>query len=148
QLTRKERPLQQTQPMYPQSIGTTPLGVSGSPQMSANTYVQPPSVRRSSRIFTNSYAVKENTKSPSYNKFASPKSPSRKTKSRLAKQALTRSNCSELNDRNMRSNSLESPGGLIESPPILGSNCSNVLCKSLADRSMTLQKNSLGETIF
>uniref|UniRef100_A0A146LB22 Cell division cycle protein 27 homolog n=5 Tax=Lygus hesperus TaxID=30085 RepID=A0A146LB22_LYGHE len=140
QIVRKERPLQQTQSIYAQPLNTTP---SGAPPVSSNIHVQP-SVRRSSRIFTNSYAVKENTKSPSHNKFATPKSPSRKTKSRLAKQALSRTNnCSELNDRNSRSNSLESAGSLIESPTIMASNCSSIFGKSATDHATTLQKHSL-----
>ncbi|XP_019763523.1 cell division cycle protein 27 homolog isoform X1 [Dendroctonus ponderosae] len=41
-------------------------------------------VRRSSRLFS-SHSVKENNKSPTRNKFVTPKSPSRKTKQRLTK---------------------------------------------------------------
>lgn len=61
-------------------------------------------VRRSSRLFSNSYSVKENNKSPSSNKskFATPKSPSQKTK-RIAKCNLNKNvekTYSELNTRN------------------------------------------------
>lgn len=58
-------------------------------------------VRRSSRLFSNnSYSVKENNKSPNRNKFATPKSPSRKTKQRLAKCNLNKNTYTELNARN------------------------------------------------
>lgn len=58
-------------------------------------------VRRSSRLFSNNYSVKENNKSPNRNKFATPKSPSRKTKQRLAKCNLHKNNTfTELNARN------------------------------------------------
>lgn len=61
-----------------------------------------PNVRRSSRLFSSSYsAVKENNKSPNRNKFATPKSPSRKTKTRLAKCSLNELNTyMDLNTRN------------------------------------------------
>ncbi|EDV50505.1 cell division cycle protein 27 homolog [Drosophila erecta] len=46
-------------------------------------------VRRSSRLFSNSYSVKENNKSPNIaNKFVQPRSPPRKTKSRMTKICL------------------------------------------------------------
>lgn len=48
-------------------------------------------VRRSSRLFTNNYSVKENNKSPNRNKFATPKSP-RKPKQRLTKTNLGKTN--------------------------------------------------------
>lgn len=57
------------------------------------------SVRRSSRLFSTSYSVKENNKSPSRAKFAAPKSPSRKAKQRLAKCSLYELNV-DLNARN------------------------------------------------
>ncbi|CAG9856673.1 unnamed protein product [Phyllotreta striolata] len=64
--------------------------------------VQPDqNVRRSSRLFSNSYSVKENNKSPNRNKFVTPKSPSRKTKQRMAKCNLNEnSGYSELNAKN------------------------------------------------
>lgn len=39
-------------------------------------------VRRSTRLFSNNYSVKENNKSPNINKFAAPRSPPRKSKQR------------------------------------------------------------------
>lgn len=39
-------------------------------------------VRRSTRLFSNNYSVKENSKSPNFNKFAAPRSPPRKSKQR------------------------------------------------------------------
>ncbi|CAH0548030.1 unnamed protein product [Brassicogethes aeneus] len=64
--------------------------------------VQPgQNVRRSSRLFSNNYSVKENNKSPNRNKFATPKSPSRKTKQRIAKCNLNKNpTYTELNTRN------------------------------------------------
>lgn len=59
-----------------------------------------PAPRRSSRLFSNnnsSYSVKENNKSPS-RKFVAPKSPSRKSKQRNAKNI--KSNTIEANERN------------------------------------------------
>lgn len=63
--------------------------------------VQEQNVRRSSRLFSNNYSVKENNKSSNTNKFTTPKSPSRKTKQRLSKCNLNKNNAySELNVRN------------------------------------------------
>ncbi|KAL3272915.1 hypothetical protein HHI36_014374 [Cryptolaemus montrouzieri] len=53
-------------------------------------------VRRSSRLFT-SYSVKENNTSPNRNKFASPKSPMKKTKQRVPKYNLNKNNFLENN---------------------------------------------------
>lgn len=58
-------------------------------------------VRRSSRLFSNNYSVKENNKSPNRNKFATPKSPTRKTKQRITKCNLNKNpSYTELNTRN------------------------------------------------
>lgn len=94
---RKESIFQNCKPVFSQSTNvpvtktpTIPLGL----QPSQN-------VRRSSRLFSNSYSVKENNKSPNRNKFATPKSPSRKTKQRLAKCNLNKNTSySDLNSRN------------------------------------------------
>lgn len=83
--------LQNNKPVFSQSSNVT------------NTIPMSPStpVRRSSRLFSNSYSVKENNKSPNRNKFAAPKSPSRKTKQRLTKCSLNEfNNCMDLNARN------------------------------------------------
>ncbi|XP_014248268.1 cell division cycle protein 27 homolog [Cimex lectularius] len=127
QLLRKDTPLQQSKPIFHQS--NTPGGAP-----SPTIHVQP-SVRRSSRLFSNSYAVKENTKSPNRNKFATPNSPSRKTKCRLAKQALSRSNCSELNERNR---SVET---IIETPVI--TEATKKENKSATEQAKLLQTHSL-----
>lgn len=114
-MLRKESPLQQAK------AGNTPIsGIVPPPSLHA---VQP-NVRRSSRIFTNSYNVKENTKSPS-RKFATPKSPSRKTKSRLVKQALAK------NFENNEKNRSESPVG-----QVIGS-------RTPSEHALTLQRHSL-----
>ncbi|KAL1517427.1 hypothetical protein ABEB36_001192 [Hypothenemus hampei] len=54
-------------------------------------------VRRSSRLF-GSYSVKENNKSPESNQFVTPKSPSKRSKARLAKNKSV--NCNEMNNLN------------------------------------------------
>lgn len=66
---------------------TTPLGL----QPSQN-------VRRSSRLFSSS-SVKENNKSPTENKFVTPKSPSKKTRQRLSKN-ISSNNGSNQNSSN------------------------------------------------
>lgn len=48
----------------------------------------------------NFFLYQENNKSPNRNKFATPKSPSRKTKARLSKTNLNKANFNELNERN------------------------------------------------
>ncbi|KAK9883043.1 hypothetical protein WA026_001251 [Henosepilachna vigintioctopunctata] len=58
-------------------------------------------VRRSSRLFSNSYSVKENNTSPNRNKFVTPKSPTKKTKQRVPKFNLNKNNFHENNTRNM-----------------------------------------------
>lgn len=94
---RKESIFQNCKPVFSQS---TNVPVTKSPTIPLA--VQPgQNVRRSSRLFSNSYSVKENNKSPNRNKFATPKSPSRKTKQRLAKCNLNKNaNYSELNTKN------------------------------------------------
>ncbi|XP_046434803.1 cell division cycle protein 27 homolog [Neodiprion pinetum] len=103
-MSRKETPLQQGKPVFSQSGNTsntanivtvTPTAPVPTPQA-----LQGPNVRRSSRLFSNSYSVKENNKSPNRNKFAPPKSPSRKPKARLSKTNLNKANFNELNERN------------------------------------------------
>lgn len=61
-------------------------------------------VRRSSRLFTNSYSVKENNTSPNQNKFATPKSPSKKTKQRMPKFNMNKINFHDINNRNLNKN--------------------------------------------
>lgn len=97
-------PLQVSKPVVFNQSGNTTL-VTNTPNIPPPAPLQ--TVRRSSRIVTNNnYNVKENSKSP---KFASPKSPSRKTKSiRVSKSS--KSTFNELNEKNKLG--LEPDGGL------------------------------------
>lgn len=95
QLISRKDVLQNYKPVFSQSSNVTNVITPGTPVPTGQ------SVRRSSRLFSNSYSVKENNKSPNRNKFATPKSPSRKTKQRLAKCNLNKNNAyTELNARN------------------------------------------------
>ncbi|XP_034937332.1 cell division cycle protein 27 homolog [Chelonus insularis] len=103
-MSRKDTPLQQGKPVFSQSGNTsntanivtvTPTTPTPTPPALQNT-----NVRRSSRLFSHSYSVKENNKSPNRNKFVTPKSPSRKTKARLSKTNLNKTSFNELNERN------------------------------------------------
>lgn len=104
-MNRKDSPLQQSKPVFSQS-GNTSHSVNS--LTSPSSVASPPTgplhsaqnVRRSSRLFSNSYSVKENNKSPNRNKFATPKSPSRKVKSRISKANLNKPSNYELNERN------------------------------------------------
>uniref|UniRef100_A0A1B0GM77 Cell division cycle protein 27 homolog n=1 Tax=Phlebotomus papatasi TaxID=29031 RepID=A0A1B0GM77_PHLPP len=76
-INRKEGPLQQTKPMLNNQTGNYP----SRPQQTPGGGMTGQSVRRSSRLFSSSYSVKENSKSSqNINKFVTPRSPSRKTK--------------------------------------------------------------------
>ncbi|XP_012284910.1 cell division cycle protein 27 homolog [Orussus abietinus] len=103
-MSRKETPLQQGKPVFSQSGNTSNTAnivtVTPTTPTPAAPTLQGPNVRRSSRLFSNSYSVKENNKSPNRNKFATPKSPSRKTKARLSKSNMNKANFNELNERN------------------------------------------------
>ncbi|XP_069701622.1 cell division cycle protein 27 homolog isoform X2 [Periplaneta americana] len=101
-ISRKEIPLQQSKPVFSQSGNTSNTSniVSTPSPTAPQAPLQPGSVRRSSRLFSNSYSVKENNKSPNRNKFATPKSPSGKTKSRISKTNRNKTSFSELNERN------------------------------------------------
>ncbi|XP_030385531.1 cell division cycle protein 27 homolog [Scaptodrosophila lebanonensis] len=69
-------------PRTPNNVGNPNTGVAPNPNAA---------VRRSSRLFSNSaYSVKENNKSPNItnNKFVQPRSPPRKTKTRMPKICL------------------------------------------------------------
>ncbi|XP_021937878.1 cell division cycle protein 27 homolog isoform X2 [Zootermopsis nevadensis] len=101
-ISRKETPLQQSKPVFSQSGNTSNTSniVPTSSPTTPQAPLQPGSVRRSSRLFSNSYSVKENNKSPNRNKFAAPKSPSGKTKSRISKTNRNKTNFNELNERN------------------------------------------------
>ncbi|XP_017772381.1 PREDICTED: cell division cycle protein 27 homolog [Nicrophorus vespilloides] len=98
-LVRKEAILQNSKPVFSQT-GNVNNTIPMTPSTPA-TVSSGPNVRRSSRLFSNSYSVKENNKSPNRNKFATPKSPSRKTKQRLAKCSLNDFNSyMDLNTKN------------------------------------------------
>ncbi|XP_051171855.1 cell division cycle protein 27 homolog [Leptopilina boulardi] len=103
-ISRKETPLQQGKPVFSQSGNASNtvniVTVTPSTPTPAPPTHQGPNVRRSSRLFSHSYSVKENNKSPNRNKFTTPKSPSRKSKARLAKTNLNKANFNELNERN------------------------------------------------
>lgn len=103
-MSRKETPLQQGKPVFSQSGNTSNTAnivtVTPTTPTPAPPTLQGPNVRRSSRLFSHSYSVKENNKSPNRNKFATPKSPSRKTKARLSKTNLNKATFNELNERN------------------------------------------------
>lgn len=94
--------LQNNKPVFSQSSNlTNSLSISPSTPSIPASVQAGPNVRRSSRLFSNSYSVKENNKSPNRSKFATPKSPSRKTKQRLAKCNLNDFNTyMDLNARN------------------------------------------------
>lgn len=98
-INRKEPPLQNSKPVFSQSSNVT--NNISTPSLPATlTSIHTQNVRRSTRLFCNSYSVKENNKSPNRNKFVTPKSPSRKTNKRIAKTNLNENSYSELNARN------------------------------------------------
>ncbi|XP_071451137.1 cell division cycle protein 27 homolog isoform X2 [Hetaerina americana] len=103
-ISRKDTPLQQGKQVFSPSgntsnsaniVTSTPSAVNMPGGLQSG-----PNVRRSSRLFSNSYSVKENNKSPNRNKFVTPKSPSRKTKTRLTKSSLSKNSFSDLNEKN------------------------------------------------
>lgn len=98
-VSRKEisQPLQQAKPLH---HNITPTNITPNRTQFVQQQQQDqrnPSVRRSSRIFSN-YSVKENNKSPNVNKFAQPRSPPRKASKRVSKSTKTTLN--ELNEKN------------------------------------------------
>lgn len=95
-VTRREisTPLQQSKPIVlTQSSNITP----NRNQIQQQQDQYQPSVRRSTRIFSN-YSVKENNKSPNLNKFVQPRSPPKKTSKRMTKSS--KSSVNELNEKN------------------------------------------------
>ncbi|XP_034250994.1 cell division cycle protein 27 homolog isoform X2 [Thrips palmi] len=103
-------------------------------------------VRRSSRLFSsNNYSVKENNKSPSRNKFVTPKSPSRKTKARnISKASLSnKSTFTELNERNKVANVMDCEKAetiaSAETKPNFNVSSSSV---NVAQQALILQKQS------
>lgn len=93
-INRKETPLQISKPVFSQTGNITPR---------AQNNIGGQNVRRSSRLFSsNNYSVKENNKSPIINKFAAPRSPPRKTKSRVSKMNLANTALNEINDKQIK----------------------------------------------
>lgn len=98
QLISRKDVLQNYKPVFSQSSNVANV-IQITPSTPAPAQGQ--NVRRSSRLFSNSYSVKENNKSPNRNKFTTPKSPSRKTKQKLTKCNLNKNNTyTDLNVRN------------------------------------------------
>lgn len=98
---RKESVLLNNKPVFSQ---TSNVNNTNAVRPSTPAVTTGQNVRRSSRLFSsNNYSVKENNKSPNCTKFVTPKSPSRKTKQRLAKCSLNEFNYMELNTRNLKS---------------------------------------------
>lgn len=92
-VNRKETPLQMSKPVFCQTGNITPR---------AQNTIGGQNVRRSSRLFS-SNSVKENNKSPIINKFATPRSPPRKTKSRVSKMNLANTALNEINEKQIKS---------------------------------------------
>lgn len=91
-ISRKDSPLQLSKPIFSQTGNITPRTPNTNTLGAQN-------VRRSSRLsFSNCSAVKENNKSATINKFATPRSPPRKTKQRITKMNLTNTALNELNN--------------------------------------------------
>ncbi|KAG1671421.1 Cell division cycle protein 27 [Nymphon striatum] len=102
-------------PVFSQSFNTPGLNASNvslppvsSPTPNAQQSVT--CVRRSTRLFSNSNSVKENNKSSSKsNRFASPKAPPRKTKTRSGKSsAISQENFGDINELNKNNESIAS----------------------------------------
>ncbi|XP_014206704.1 cell division cycle protein 27 homolog isoform X2 [Copidosoma floridanum] len=101
-ISRKETPLQQGKLVFSQSgntSNTANITVTPTTPIPSQPTLQGLNVRRSSRLFSHSYSVKENNKSPNRSKFATPKSPLRKNKTRLAKNNL-KTSFNEINEKN------------------------------------------------
>lgn len=78
-ISRKDTPLQNSKPaVFTQTGNITPRGPN-----TITAQLAGQNVRRSSRLFSNNYSVKENNKSPNINKFPPPKSPQRRNKPRI-----------------------------------------------------------------
>ncbi|XP_018324094.1 cell division cycle protein 27 homolog [Agrilus planipennis] len=98
-INRKETPLQNNKPVFSQSSNTNTISVTPSTPASVNNLQPIQNVRRSSRLFSNC-SVKENNKSPNRSKFATPRSPTKKTKQRIAKCNLNKTSTFAENTKN------------------------------------------------
>ncbi|XP_068082472.1 cell division cycle protein 27 homolog isoform X2 [Anabrus simplex] len=140
-MSRKETPLQQSKPVFSQSSNTSNssnIVATSSPSVPPVPLQPGLNVRRSSRLFSNSYSVKENNKSPNRGKFATPKSPSRKSKSRIAKANLNKATFSDLNERN-RNEKEKSETITSTDSKIINGGCT----QSAAHHALMLQKQSV-----
>lgn len=177
-MSRKETPLQQGKSVFSQSGNASNTAnivtvTAANPTSPPSPTFQSTNVRRSSRLFShNSVKVRlftlillvmflylqscydlhifqENNKSPNRNKFATPKSPSRKTKARLAKTNLNKTNFNELNERNR--NEKEKSETITSEKAVANANALNAQNNNIHS-GITLQKQSAGmlviESIF
>lgn len=99
-VSRKEisQPLQQTKPVVLHNITPSNITPNRTQFVQQQQDQRNPSVRRSSRIFSN-HSVKENNKSPNMNKFVQPRSPPRRLGKRVSKSSKPTVN--ELNEKNI-----------------------------------------------
>jgi len=174
-MSRKETPLQQGKSVFSQSGNTSNTAnivtvTAANPTSPPSPTFQGTNVRRSSRLFShnsvkvNFFALillvalilsftgnlmmgvfQENNKSPNRNKFATPKSPSRKTKARLAKANLNKANFNELNERNR--NEKEKNETITSEKAVANANALNAQNNNIHS-GITLQKQSAGMLII
>lgn len=103
-ITRRSQTLNLAKPsVFSQSGNTSNLTLSPAPSppqsgLQPSTMANVP--RRSSRLFSSSNSVKENNKSSSKTRFTSPKTPTRKAKTRSSKSSLSQASFNELNELN------------------------------------------------
>lgn len=86
--------------------------------------------------------LQENNKSPNRNKFATPKSPSRKTKSRLAKANLNKTSYNDLNERNRLVGVGERPESIVGND---NNTTNQLISQSMSQQYFGMQKQSLGK---
>ncbi|OXU22808.1 hypothetical protein TSAR_004612 [Trichomalopsis sarcophagae] len=143
-ISRKETPLQQGKLVFSQSGNTSNTAnivtVIPATPVPPQPTLQGPNVRRSSRLFSHSYSVKENNKSPNRNKFTTPKSPSRKTKTRLSKSNLNKANYNDLNEKNR--NEKEKSETITSEKVVANTNALNQSNNSTFTSPVTIQKHS------
>lgn len=92
-VNRKDTPLQLSKPLFSQTGNITPR--------TPNPNTIGGQVRRSSRLSFSNCSVKENNKSANMNKFAQPRSPTRRTK-RMTKMNLNNTALNEINDKQQK----------------------------------------------
>lgn len=88
------------------------------------------------------FMLQENNKSPNRNKFATPKSPSRKTKSRLAKANLNKTSYNDLNERNRLVGVGERPESIVGND---NNTTNQLISQSMSQQYLGMQKQSLGK---